>query len=286
MKHLFAVVLFAFALCASATAQQVSTSDLVKITGFSNGVYSVGNDTASQLMKNVVAPIKEKLSHSPNNEITINVQGCATDDGSSPKANSKAGQTRASNVEGFLEQQLRQYPNVKFVPWSNGSAADSWEVVVSWTVVIPASPRVQAPNNAAHSLRAWIYASLVIVMIVLVPVLAVRKSRRSDKAITQQTTAVASTSPNVIEMPKRNKTQIEIAAEARRPDGKMCRAYITAEGPVWRTPFLSQQEPRQPIFRKDIRNALAATKQCISNPFYQSEIDKLITEGKIEEVAS
>lgn len=283
MKHLFAVVLSAFALCITATAQQVSTSDLVKITGFSNGVYSVGNDTASQLMKNVVAPIKEKLSHSPNNEITINVQGCATENGSAA-TNSTAAQARAINVEGFLEQQLRQYPNVKFKPWSNGSAANSWEVVVSWTVVVPISPRVQVPNNTAHSSRVWIYAGLAITTIVVV--LVVKKSRATKRVLVPQSKAGLPIPPSVIEMPARNESLIKTSVEGERPDGKKCRAFITPQGPVFMTPFLTQKEPRQPIFRKDYRQAVYVAKQCIANPLYQSEIEKLIAEGKIEEVAS
>jgi hypothetical protein len=285
MKQLFAVLISAFALCVNATAQKVSTSDLVKITGFSNGVYSVGRETAAQLMKNVIAPIKEKLSHSPNSEITINVQGCASENGSAA-TNSTAGQARATNVEGFLEQQLRQYPNVKFKPWSNGSAANSWEVVVSWTVVVPVSPGVQANNNAAHSSRTWLYAAIIIAMIVFVLALFVKKSRASNRALIQESVVASPAPATVIEMPVRTESTIKASVIGVRPDGRKCRAFITPQGPVFMTPFLSQKEPRNPIFRKDYRKAVSATIQCIENPLYQSEIDALIADGKIEEVAS
>lgn len=265
---------------ATVVAQHVSTIGPVRITGFSNGVYSVESETAAQLMKNVVTPIKLALAHRPNDKVTVNVQGCATTNGTTV-TNATAGQTRASNVEGFLQQQLGQYPNVRFVPWSNGSAANAWEVVVTATIVAPISPPISKEIPAATSSK---YRTVAVALGLLLVALLVGVIQHGFARGATRTAVATPTLPTAIDASAPKPSLIKIAFEATRPDGRTCRAFITVREGLFFTPFFSMEEPRQPLFRRDRRKAIQAGKQCIGNPAYQSEIDALIAANEIHEI--
>jgi hypothetical protein len=66
-------------------------------------------------------------------------------------------------------------------------------------------------------------------------------------------------------------------------NGKTYLVPVEKKGDKLVLPFLTQEEPKNNLWRRDWKNAKVAVRACMNNPYYRAEIERLISAGTIPE---
>ncbi len=258
-----------FALAVLAAIALTSQAQEVKVTGYQPGYIEVTSDMEQQLNANVVKPIGLAMTHADGGDLQIFVKGYADKTGSG-KENQHIALDRAEQVKEFL---LEQFPKATITNRTKGDDANARMVTISWkfTAAPPTPmPQQKKSNSGMIALVAVIGIAIVIIIAVVVRPKATQPVQLAPPPQAVEAIPVA--------------TEPEINWVRTENSGGTHDVRIEFKDGMWHTPFPTQKDPTQFIFRKTLRDVVKAVKACMANPFYASTIKQSIANETIKVV--
>lgn len=259
MKNIVMASLLAFVLSTSATAQQTT-----KITGYKLGTYAVTGDIEQQTIAKVVKPIETALHASPNNTVSISIDGYADQIGSGA-ANDRLAKDRADEMKNYL---TRTFPTASFVPTLTKGAdaeANARMAIVTWRITATAIPTA-TPEISSRQMR--IIGGVAVLLAIFALFLMYRPNAHAEQSQPLATEAIPAPTPTVRKPKWVTFSKNECTYKA----------LITPKDDGWESPFTINGRP---IFYADERGIIKSLKGCVVQEQFKDQFAQLIAAGKV-----